>query len=84
MTHTGISVWFVTRRSVALPPTTSHPISRPEICAGRPYGYKSDMWAVGCILYELAALRPVSACNNCAGKEENCPRVRVWVQRNNA
>ena len=33
---------------------------RPEICAGVPYGYKSDMWALGCVLYELATLRQAS------------------------
>lgn len=30
----------------------------PEIYHNRPYDDKSDMWAVGCILYELAALKP--------------------------
>ena len=25
----------------------------PEICAGQPYDYKSDMWMIGCILYEI-------------------------------
>lgn len=29
----------------------------PEICMERPYSYASDMWALGCILYELVALR---------------------------
>lgn len=29
----------------------------PEICQRRPYNYKSDMWAVGCVLYEMCALR---------------------------
>eukprot|EP00668_Euglena_longa_P017108 GGOE01021450.1.p1 GENE.GGOE01021450.1~~GGOE01021450.1.p1 ORF type:complete len:1044 (+),score=259.28 GGOE01021450.1:341-3472(+) len=29
----------------------------PEICKGRPYSYASDVWALGCILYELCALR---------------------------
>ena len=30
----------------------------PEIWANRPYDAGSDMWALGCTLYELAALRP--------------------------
>ena len=29
----------------------------PEICQERPYSYKSDVWSMGCVLYELATLR---------------------------
>lgn len=29
----------------------------PEICAGQKYDFKSDMWMVGCILYELLTLQ---------------------------
>lgn len=30
----------------------------PEIYLHRPYDEKSDMWSVGCIIYEMCALRP--------------------------
>eukprot|EP00960_Hanusia_phi_P035821 751960-Hanusia_phi.AAC.7 len=30
----------------------------PELCSGKCYGYKSDMWALGIVLYEMASLRP--------------------------
>eukprot|EP00933_Yihiella_yeosuensis_P040427 TRINITY_DN34722_c0_g1_i1.p1 TRINITY_DN34722_c0_g1~~TRINITY_DN34722_c0_g1_i1.p1 ORF type:complete len:385 (+),score=79.58 TRINITY_DN34722_c0_g1_i1:102-1256(+) len=29
----------------------------PEICSKQPYGSSSDIWAVGCVLFELCALR---------------------------
>ena len=29
----------------------------PEVCQGKPYGMKADIWAIGCILYELAILQ---------------------------
>eukprot|EP00927_Polykrikos_kofoidii_P038724 TRINITY_DN33146_c0_g1_i1.p1 TRINITY_DN33146_c0_g1~~TRINITY_DN33146_c0_g1_i1.p1 ORF type:complete len:362 (-),score=56.99 TRINITY_DN33146_c0_g1_i1:220-1305(-) len=29
----------------------------PEICQERPYSWSSDIWALGCILYEMGALR---------------------------
>jgi len=30
----------------------------PEVWSDKPYDYKSDLWSVGCIMYELCALRP--------------------------
>ncbi|XP_072019218.1 serine/threonine-protein kinase Nek8-like [Amphiura filiformis] len=29
----------------------------PELCEGKPYNQKSDIWAVGCVLYELLSLK---------------------------
>ena len=30
----------------------------PEICLHQPYGSPSDLWSVGCVLYELVCLAP--------------------------
>ena len=30
----------------------------PEVWKDEPYSYKSDLWSIGCVIYEMCALRP--------------------------
>ncbi|KAL0249050.1 hypothetical protein GEMRC1_004284 [Eukaryota sp. GEM-RC1] len=39
----------------------------PEICEDKPYNNKSDVWALGCVLYEMTTLRHAFDANNMKG-----------------
>jgi NIMA (never in mitosis gene a)-related kinase len=52
----------------------------PEIWSNKPYDVKSDVWAVGCLLYELAMLQPPFIANDMNGlalkiKTTTAPRI---------
>jgi NIMA (never in mitosis gene a)-related kinase 1/4/5 len=52
----------------------------PEIWSNRPYDQRSDMWALGCLLYELAMLAPPFLANDMNGlshKVKTAPAPRV-------
>lgn len=46
---------------------TPHYLS-PEMCEGKRYGKKTDMWALGCILYELCSLKKAFEASNIGGE----------------
>ena len=39
----------------------------PEVCENKPYGFASDIWALGCILYEMCVLKHAFDANNLLG-----------------
>jgi len=46
----------------------------PEIWDNRPYNYKSDMWSLGCVLYELCVQRPPFLANS---MRELAKKIRI-------
>ena len=47
----------------------------PELCGGEPYGSASDMWACGCVMYELATLKRPFEGTNLNRSYDNVPTV---------
>ena len=55
----------------------------PEVWRDEPYSYKSDLWSIGCVIYELCALRPPFKgkdldelfVNVCSGKVERISKA---------
>ncbi len=39
----------------------------PEVCESKPYTYKADAWALGCVLYELCQLEHAFMADNLLG-----------------
>mmetsp|Transcript_53716 Transcript_53716/g.142842 ORF Transcript_53716/g.142842 Transcript_53716/m.142842 type:complete len:608 (+) Transcript_53716:140-1963(+) len=39
----------------------------PEVCENKPYTFKSDVWALGCVLYELCVLKHAFSASNLLG-----------------
>lgn len=53
----GISKMLTTRHGGANTVLGTPYYISPEMCEGKPYNQKSDIWALGCILYEMACLQ---------------------------
>ena len=39
----------------------------PEVCESKPYTFKSDVWALGCVLYEICSFNHAFDANNLLG-----------------
>jgi NIMA (never in mitosis gene a)-related kinase len=59
------------------------------VCESNPYSYKSDIWALGCVLYELCTLKHAFDSNNLLGlvykivKDEYEPIPNHYTQNMN-
>ena len=53
-----MNVSKVIKEKVLLTQTGTPYYASPEVWKDQPYSYKSDLWSIGCVIYELCALKP--------------------------
>lgn len=53
-----LNVSKIAKMGMAYTQTGTPYYASPEVWADKPYDYKSDIWSVGCIIYEICTLRP--------------------------
>ena len=53
----GISKALEQTRALAKSTVGTPYYMSPELCDNKPYSFKSDVWAIGVVLYELATLK---------------------------
>ena len=59
----GVSKQFHGRNNLAKTQAGSPMFMAPEVLDGRAYTYKVDVWGLGCIVYEMMALKPPFSLN---------------------
>ncbi len=62
-----LNVSKVLKKDLASTQTGTPYYASPEVWKDQPYGVKSDMWSFGCVLYEVAALRPPFTAHDLSG-----------------
>lgn len=59
-----LNVSKVAKRGMARTQTGTPYYTSPEVWNDRPYDAKCDIWSLGCVVYEMATLRPPFRANN--------------------
>ena len=62
-----LNVSKVERKGMGYTQTGTPYYASPEIWNDKPYGTKSDIWSLGCVLYEMITLRPPFRAQNMEG-----------------
>ena len=62
-----LNVSKVLKKDMARTQTGTPYYASPEVWKDKPYGIKSDMWSLGCVLYEMAALKPPFTATDLSG-----------------
>ena len=53
-----LNVSKIVKKGLSYTQTGTPYYASPEVWNDKPYNEKSDIWSAGCVLYEIAALKP--------------------------
>ena len=62
-----LNVSKITSRGLGCTQTGTPYYASPEVWKDNPYNFKSDIWSLGCVLYEICMLNTPFVCNNMNG-----------------
>ena len=62
-----LNVSKVARKGLGYTQTGTPYYASPEVWKDQPYNYKSDIWSLGCVLYEMITLKPPFRAENMEG-----------------
>ena len=62
-----LNVSKITKNDLAHTQTGTPYYASPEVWQDKPYDSKSDIWSLGCVVYEMAALKPPFRANDLQG-----------------
>lgn len=62
-----LNVSKVAKRGMLQTQTGTPYYASPEVWKDKPYDSKSDIWSIGCVLYEMCALNPPFRANDMNG-----------------
>lgn len=67
-----LNVSIVNKKGLAYTQTGTPYYASPEVWKDKPYTYSSDIWSLGCVIYEMAALTPPF---NASGMKGLCMKI---------